>query len=80
LRTIIAKWGNSLGLRISKGLAEELRLTAGTEVQLTVEDGGLVARPTSPKRYALAELLEAMTPDNVHSEVDAGAPRGREIW
>lgn len=28
----------------------------------------------------LRKLVEAITPDNRHDEVDWGVPRGREVW
>ena len=42
MRTKIVKWGNSLGLRIPKSFAEEVRVSEGSAVDLTMEDGRLV--------------------------------------
>ena len=42
MQTKVQKWGNSLGVRIPRGLAEEVGLGAGTEVSLTAKDGELV--------------------------------------
>jgi hypothetical protein len=33
-----------------------------------------------PDRYDLASLIEAITDDNRHDSIEAGAPRGREAW
>ena len=71
----IRKWGNSLGLRIPKALAEEARVGDGSAVDLRVQGGRLVATPV---RYGLEALLERITPENAHGEEDAGPPRGRE--
>jgi antitoxin component of MazEF toxin-antitoxin module len=35
---------------------------------------------TVRKKYSLAQLLAAVTPDNIHAEVDFGPPVGREAW
>lgn len=35
MRTRVQKWGNSLGVRIPRGLAEQIGLGAGTEVSLS---------------------------------------------
>ena len=46
MQTKVQKWGNSLGVRIPRGLAEEVGLGAGTEVSLSAKDGELVLRPS----------------------------------
>jgi antitoxin component of MazEF toxin-antitoxin module len=35
-----------------------------------------------PKRrkYTLAQLLEGVTQENLHAEVDFGRPMGKEVW
>jgi antitoxin MazE len=57
----VAKWGNSLALRIPSGIVRRLGLREGAtvEVQLTV-DGSLSIRPAQWNRKAFAlELAEA---------------------
>lgn len=76
----IQKWGNSLGLRIPKALANEARVGVGSTVDITVEDGELLIRPIRSRRYDLASLVGAITPNNVHDAVETGPPRGRESW
>jgi len=78
--TKIRKWGNSLGLRIPKFLAEEARVQEGATVDLTLEDGRLIVRPVRPPSYRLADLLSGVTKDNLHEEVATGGPVGREAW
>lgn len=75
----IDKWGNSLGLRIPKSFAEQVHLKVGSEVIIEVIDGNLVVKPKR-KKYNLDELLARITPENVHAEIDLGAPVGNEIW
>jgi len=57
VQTKIQKWGNSLGLRVPKPLAEEAGVAAGSEVDISVEDGDLIVRPSRRPRYELGELL-----------------------
>lgn len=76
----IQKWGNSLGLRIPKAFAEEVGVAAGSEVDLSLESGELVIRPSRSHKYTLADLLRRVTDDNVHGETDTGLPAGREVW
>ena len=46
MQTKVQKWGNSLGLRIPKSFAEQAGVEAGSEVDLSVEDGELIVRQT----------------------------------
>jgi antitoxin MazE len=74
-----AKWGNSIALRIPNGLAKELQVSEGTSVDLQVKDGALIVTPVNvvPK-YDINELIEAITPENLHGETDTGGPVGNE--
>lgn len=78
MRTAIAMWGNSLALRLPKGLAEDARLIDGTCVSIHLEAGNLVVIPDRP-RYRLEELLTKTTPETTHREIDWGEPVGKEI-
>jgi antitoxin MazE len=80
MQTRVQKWGNSLGLRIPRGLADEVGLGAGTEVSLTAKDGELVLRPSLPSRLRLADLLAGITPENIHASVDTGDAVGSEAF
>lgn len=75
----IAKWGDSLAVRIPKAFASEAQLEEGMEVELSVEDGRIILGPVRPK-YSLEELLEGITPENLHPETDWGPPVGKEVW
>ena len=80
MQTRIQKWGNSLGLRIPKSFAEQAGVEAGSEVDLALEDGELIIRPTRGPQYELAVLLRGVTEENLQPEVDTGPPTGREAW
>ena len=80
MQTKIQRWGNSLGLRIPKSFAEQASVNAGSMVDISVEDGDLVVRPVRSRKYALSDLVSAITPTNVHETVETGPPVGREIW
>ena len=80
MRARVQKWGNSLALRIPKAFATETALESGSEVELTLDDGRLVVTPVERSRYRLEDLLEQITPENVHSEVDTGDAVGDEVW
>lgn len=76
----VARWGNSLAVRIPQNLAKEIQLTEGVEVDLAVVDGSLVIKPKNRKQYCLDELVAAITPDNLHTEVESGVAVGNEAW
>jgi antitoxin MazE len=70
----VSKWGNSLGVRIPRVMAEQMDISEGESVELIVANNHLLIQ----KAYPLEKLLEQVTPGNVHSEIDVGAPRGKE--
>ena len=78
--TKVQKWGNSLGLRIPKSFAAEVQVEAGSSVDISVENGGLVVRPMRRKKYVLSELLRLVTSRNIHDEIATGEPVGGEVW
>lgn len=78
MRAMVSKWGNSLGIRIPRGLAQDARIAEGTAVELRVEDGRLVVEPLEAE--SLEALLARVTPENLHGEQLADAPVGREAW
>lgn len=80
MRVRVKKWGNSLALRIPKPFAEETKVREGAVVDLSVEDGKLVAAPTALAKYTLKQLLRGVSKRNLHTEVAWGHPEGREVW
>jgi antitoxin MazE len=79
MTTQIAKWGNSLGLRLPKSVAQEVQLDEGDKVELFVRNGAIVIRPSRPA-YSLADLVSKITAKNRHDACDWGAPQGGEAW
>ncbi len=78
--TTVSRWGNSLAVRIPKGILERSRVREGDSLELNVsEDGGLVLRPVR-RPCTLEELVAGITPENRPSETDWGAARGNEAW
>jgi antitoxin MazE len=72
----IQKWGNSLAVRIPKALAKNIDVRNGSAVDIDTSEGQIIIRPI--KRYDLSVMLAAVTKENLHQEVDTGAPVGRE--
>ena len=80
MTAFVAKWGNSLAVRIPRYIAEQAHVAEGTTINFSVEGGSIVITPQKRKKYTLDELLEGMTPDNFHPEFDTGNAVGNEDW
>jgi antitoxin MazE len=83
MRVKLAKWGNSLGVRIPKAVAEAIGLKAGMEIEVTVDEHELRIRQSIPfKHYRLEDLVAEMDrlgPENQPETVDWGPDVGAEI-
>ncbi len=75
----VIPWGNSLGLRITKGMAQAAGLQAKTQVNISAEPGRIVIE-TVPTRASLDDMLAAFDPERHGGEVMAFTPGGREVW
>lgn len=76
----LARWGNSLAIRIPKAFPVEISLEADSPVEPSLENGKLVAAPTSKTSPRLERLLAEVNEDNLHDEVRTGPAVGGEIW
>jgi antitoxin MazE len=79
MKATIQKWGNSLAIRIPKNISKDTRVSEGSDINITVENGKIILSP-SPKEFSLKELLKNITNENIHSEVSTGDHMGGEIW
>lgn len=77
MQTKIAKWGNSLGIRIPRWMAEKAGLAEGIPVALEVEKDAIIIHK---KLYSLETLLSQVTSLNLHTETETGRPVGKETW
>ncbi len=79
MKTKVQKWGNSLALRIPKSFVAETCLEPDAEVDLSLVGGTLIITPVKID-YSLEALLEGVSEDNLHAEVDTGGSVGNETW
>jgi antitoxin MazE len=84
MRTSVAKWGNSLAVRLPKTVSAELELNPGTQLDLVVEKDEIRLR--KPKAATSAELLAEMIdeakrlgPEFEPGTVEWGPDAGSEI-
>ena len=75
----VKKWGNSASVRIPAAILAAARLRIDDAVEVREEDGRIVIEPAH-NIYDLDTLLAAVTPENLHAQVDTGEPIGREEW
>ena len=77
--TTVRKWGNSLGIRVPKAVAEQVRLSEGSEVEFDTSGGVLTVHPRRRRRRTLASLLAKARGPSPHRRLDRDAPVGREL-
>ena len=72
--------GNSLGVPIPRGLAEQIGLAASTEVRLCAKAGEWVVKPTRFRLASACRILVATVMDeNRRASLDTGEAVGLEI-
>ena len=80
MKTQLAKWGNSMAVRIPKAVAEAVRFRPGDNVEMAVEDSCTIKICRPKPEPTLEQLVAGITPENRHGEVDWGKPVGHEVW
>jgi antitoxin MazE len=78
MRAKIQKWGNSLALRIPSTFAREIGLVEETNVELRVRNRKIIVEPVPVEIISLTELLNGITEENIHTEIESGSAQGRE--
>jgi len=83
MKTKVARWGNSLGLRLPKAAVDATGLKAGDEVDVSIDHGDLRVKRSHPiPYYRLEDLLAEMDrlgPGSEPETLDWGPDRGSEI-
>lgn len=80
METTIRKWGNSLAVRVPRGMAQKLTLKDGSVVAMRQEKKTIIIQAAPKARKSIKELIAMIHPENMHDETDWGKPIGREIW
>lgn len=78
MRVVVKKWGNSASIRIPSTVLKAAKIEIDDPVDIREEKGRIVVEPLRPASYNLAGLIDRITPDNLHDEVDFGKPAGKE--
>ena len=76
----VKKWGNSASVRIPASVMAAASISVDQAVDIREEGGRIIIEPVRAPVYDLDQLLDQMTPESFHEEVDFGAPVGQETW
>ncbi len=87
-QTVIRKWGNSQGIRLSKEILSQMNLQEDDTIGISIYDGKMtIEKVNKPKYLNLQERLEAFYKRPIEEiyvestqEVDVGEPVGNEQW
>lgn len=80
MKTNVQKWGNSLGVRIPRALADQAQIREGSVVEIEEAEGVITIRAVTPREHTLNELVSGITEENRHGEIDTGESTGNEVW
>jgi antitoxin MazE len=80
MRLQVKKWGNSASVRIPAAIMAAAEMQIDQLVDVREDHGRIVIEPVLAPVYDLDALLEKMTPDSFHDQVDFGASVGNEVW
>ena len=74
------KLGDGLSLTIPEAFASELGLGPHSPVDISRHGAAIIVCAAKQPRVELDALLEQVTEQNRHTEIDTGAGVGGEIW
>lgn len=81
IHSSVKRWGNSPAVRIPATLMQALNLNSDDEVKIDLVDGKLIIEPVRKEPvFTLAELVNDITPENLHENIDWGEPKDKEVW
>jgi antitoxin MazE len=76
----VQKWGNSQGLRLPKHILESADISVGDDVEVISQEGQIVIKKVSRRKFDLAEMVSRMPRSYKAREESFGKPVGREEW
>jgi len=79
MRTTVAKWGNSLGVRIPCAIAQQVGFKEGTAVAFEPGKRVLTIRPLRRRKHSLDSLLARAKGPSPHRRLDRDSPVGGEL-
>ena len=77
MQAIVQKWGNSLGLRLPSVWVKDNEIKSGSKVEIIAEKGKMTILP---QKKSLSDLMELVTDQNKHAEIETFEKIGSEEW
>ena len=74
---VVQKWGNSLGFRIPSMWAKDNEIKNGSKVEVIAEKGKMIILP---QKKSLEDMMNLVTEENLHSEIETFEAVGKEEW
>ena len=78
MQMTVKKWGNSAPVRFPTSILRAAGLRIDAAMDIYEENGRISMMPLPHALPDLQSLIDCITPENVHTEVDFGRPVGRE--
>ncbi len=78
MRVNVKKWGNSTAVRIPSAVMDAVDFRIDDTVDVRAEGGKIVIELVRETDYDLDQLLDRITPENLHGSIDFGGPVGKE--
>jgi len=76
----LQKWGNSAGVRLPQKIIKAAKLRIDQQLIVSLNGQSIMLTPLQPDNdFTLEKMLEGVTPENVHSQIDWGPDVGAEI-
>jgi antitoxin MazE len=80
MNVYVRKWGNSDAVRIPAKALAAAGIRTGDQVEVREQSGQIVIKKAGPPEVISLEwLLEGMTQEHLHEEIDFGPPVGKEF-
>ncbi len=78
----VEKWGNDLAIQLPQEVVDILNIVEGSNVSIEVNQKTqeINLRNNKPRVLTLEEIVEQITPENLHPVIDWGKPVGNEVW
>ena len=78
MEAVIRKWGNSAALRINAAVMKIASFDIEQRVTIKASKGRIIIEPVDKLEFKLEDLVAGITRQNAHTEVEFGAPVGKE--
>lgn len=78
----VQKWGNSQGIRFTKAILDQSKISVGDSIEISAKKGQITIKQKEiiKGKYDLKDLVKRIPKDCKACESDWGLPVGNEEW